>query len=187
MYRLSLVAAFGLAILLAAAPAQAQNWYELNLHGGALSLDDADDTDGILGARMLLQYNNGLAWGGNFDWVPSNADFEGDDFDVNLYLYSFGLEYMFPTTSPLKFFVGTGIGAATVKVSDVPEGEDFDDSETDLLLPLAGGVKWYNGSPGTASWALRGEVRDNIIFVDAGGDNEATNNFEFSGGISFLF
>lgn len=187
MYRLPLVAALTLLIALIAAPAaQAQNWYELNLHGGALSLDDADDTDGILGARMMLQYNSGLAWGGNFDWVPSNADFEGDDFDVNLYLYSFGLEYMFPTTSPLKFFVGTGIGAATVKVSDLPEGED--DSETDLLLPLAGGVKWYNGSPANAGWALRGDIRDNIIFVDSGADdNEATHNFEFSGGISFLF
>ncbi|HWC06414.1 MAG TPA: outer membrane beta-barrel protein [Gemmatimonadota bacterium] len=188
MYRLSLVAALGLLVTLlaGATPARAQNWYELNLHGGALSLDDADDTDGILGARMMLQYNSGLAWGGNFDWVPSNADFGGDDFDVNLYLYSFGLEYMFPTTSPLKFFVGSGVGAATVKVSDVPE--PFEDSETDLLVPLAGGVKWYSGSPGNAGWALRGEVRDNIIFVDSGeDDSETTNNFEFSGGISFLF
>jgi hypothetical protein len=93
---------------------------------------------------------------------------------------------MFPTTSPLKFFVGSGVGAATVKVSDVPE--PFEDSETDLLVPLAGGVKWYSGSPGNAGWALRGEVRDNIIFVDSGeDDSETTNNFEFSGGISFLF
>ncbi len=139
MYRLSLVAAVGLLLtLLAAGPVRAQNWYELNLHGGALSLDDADDTDGLLGARMLLQYNNGLAWGGNFDWVPSNADFGGNDTDVNKYLYSFGLEYMFPTTSPLKFFVGTGVGAATTKISDAPQGRD--DSETDLLVPLAGGV-----------------------------------------------
>ena len=186
MYRLSLVAAVGLLMTLAAAPARAQNWYELNLHGGALSLDDADDTDGLLGARMLLQYNNGLAWGGNFDWIPSNADFGGDDIDVNLYLYSFGLEYMFPTTSSLKLFVGTGVGAATIKVSDLPD--EADDSDTNLLVPLAGGVKWYNSAPGRSTWALRGEVRDNIIFVDSGrDDSEATNNFEFSGGISFLF
>lgn len=187
MYRLAWIAALGLTLtFLGAEPVRAQNWYELNLHGGALSLDDADDTDGILGARMMLQYNNGFAWGGNFDWVPSNADFDGDDIDVNTYLYSFGLEYMFPTTSPVKFFVGSGVGAATTKLSDAPD--NVDDSDTNLLVPLAGGIKWYSGSPGNASWALRGEVRDNIIFVDTGeDDSEATNNFEFSGGISFLF
>ncbi|MGH7558856.1 MAG: outer membrane beta-barrel protein [Gemmatimonadota bacterium] len=187
MYRLSLVAALGLLVaLLTAEPARAQNWYELNLHGGAFSADNVDDTDGILGARMMLQYANGVAWGGNFDWIPSNADFEGDDFDVNMYLYSIGLEYMFPASGPARFFVGTGVGAATIKVSDVPE--PIEDSETNLLIPVGGGVKWYNGAPSTATWALRGEVRDNIIFVESGeDDSEATNNLEFSGGISFIF
>ncbi|MGH7551047.1 MAG: outer membrane beta-barrel protein, partial [Gemmatimonadota bacterium] len=175
--------------LLAAEPARAQNWYELNLHGGAFNADNPenveDDTDGLIGARMMLQYGSGWAWGGNFDWIPSNADFDGEDFDVNMYLYSLGLEYMFPASGPTRFFVGSGIGAATTKVSDVPE--PIEDSETNLLIPVGGGVKWYNGAPSTATWALRGEVRDNIIFVDNGDDSEATNNFEFSGGISFIF
>lgn len=146
--------------------------YELNVHLGGLSLDDADDTDVLIGARIMLQYPSGWGWGGNFDWVNV-------DEDVNLYLYSFEIDHTFGQGSQLRPFVGGGIGAATVKDSDAPEG---DDSDTHALVPLAGGVKWLN-RPSQPSWAIRGEIRDNIIFFD----EDTSNNWEFSGGVSFFF
>jgi hypothetical protein len=197
MYRLLLVAAVGLLLtLLAAAPARAQNWYELNGHLGGLRYDiENSDTDVALGGRMMLQYRNGFAWGGNFDWIsvaeiPTGPN---DDVDLNLYLYSFGVEYMFPTASQLKFLVASGVGAATFKATDVGVSGDEDLSQTELMVPVGVGLKWYNrlSSP---TWALRGDLRDNIIFVNADeddvdllGDDDTQNNWEFSGGISFLF
>lgn len=153
--------------------------YELNVHAGALSREDAEDTDVLIGARIMLQYPSGWGWGGNFDWV--NADE-----DVNLYLYSFEIDHTFGRGSQLRPFVGGGIGAATVKISDAPEGAD--DSDTNVLIPLAGGVKWLD-QPSQPNWAIRGEIRDNIIFSESDGDDDdgASNNWEFSGGVSFFF
>lgn len=150
--------------------------YELNLHVGVLNLDVDDDSHALLGARFMLQYPSGWGWGGNFDWVNV-------DDDVNLYLYSFEIDHTFPSTGPLDFFVGGGLGAATVNIDD--DGDD--ESETEILLPLAGGIK-YGNRPTRPTWAIRAEIRDNIIFGDFGtGDDDASNNFEFSGGVSFFF
>lgn len=151
--------------------------YELNVHVGGLSLDDAEDTDVLVGARIMLQYPSGWGWGGNFDWVSV-------DEDLDLYLYSFEIDHTFGRGAQLRPFVGGGIGAATFKLGDASE----DDSDTHVLIPLAGGVKWLN-QPSQPSWAIRGEVRDNIIFADDDGDDDGgtTNNWEFSGGVSFFF
>lgn len=196
MYRLSWVAAFALLVtLLAAGPARAQNWYELNGHLGGLRYDIEDsDTDVALGGRMMLQYRGGFAWGGNFDWVNVNrVDVPGtdDDIKVDLFLYSFGLEYMFPTGGQFRPFLAGGVGAATGRIDDIPGLSDDDTSKTHLLVPLGGGFKWYNAPPPAATWALRADIRDNIIFVGDEsvifGSDETKNNFEYSGGISFLF
>ena len=196
MYRLSLVAALGLIVtLLAAGPARAQNWYELNAHVGGFRYDIEDsDTDVLLGARMMLQYQSGFAWGGNFDWVNvDRIDVPGtdDDIKLDLYLYSFGLEYAFATGGQFRPFVAGGVGAATGRIDDIPGLADDDRSKTHLLVPLGVGFKWYNAPPPRASWALRADLRDNIIFVGDEsvifGSDETKNNFEYSGGISFLF
>jgi opacity protein-like surface antigen len=164
--------------------------WELNVHGGAHFWDDntfgeGADTDFGAGARIFMNMPSGWGFGGNFDWIAANTDFDGEDFDVTVYYYSGEIEYTFPAGGRIHPFLGVGAGAATVKISDVPEG--FDDSETELLVPIAGGVKWFGSS---GSWALRAEVRDNIIFIsgdeDLGVEDETTNNFEVSGGISFL-
>lgn len=165
--------------------------YELNLHVGGLSLEDADDTDVLVGARIMLQYPSGWGWGGNFDWVSLDEFATGpdDDIDANLYLYSFEIDYTFSPRSQLRPFVGGGIGAATMKITDVGPDDDEDVTETDVLVPLAGGVKWFD-DPVSPSWAIRGEIRDNIIFSEAtddGDDDGASNNWEFSGGVSFFF
>lgn len=164
--------------------------YELNLHVGGFSQENADDTDVLVGARFMLQYPSGWGWGGNFDWVsldefPAVAE---HDADANLYLYSFEVDYTFAPGAQVRPFAGGGIGAATTKITDLGPSGDEDVTETDVLVPLAGGVKWFN-SPSNPSWAIRGEVRDNIIFHGNDGEagDDTSNNWEFSGGVSFFF
>ena len=188
---------FGVALVVAVtlasvASAEAQGRYirpwELNLHAGAFFPDqfETDDTEVMLGARILVNLLSGWSFGGSFDWVPrSEIRFGGEDIDVNTYLYSGGVEYNFSSESTTRIFAGAGLGAATTKLSDVPENAD--DSETDLLLPLALGIKWFD-RPADPGWGIRAEIRDNIIwFETADGDTDPTNNFEISGGVSFLF
>lgn len=198
-----------LALVLTTRPAMAQspashyshNNYELNLHGGALILDDdfaaslgeADDTDGLLGARFLYNTAPGWGFGANFDWVPAaSIDLRGsdEDLDINVFLYSAEVDYTFPSPNRLHFFVGGGVGAATVSLGDAPAG--IDDSETDFLVPLAAGVKWFSRTT-RQSWAFRAEIRDNIIWQETfdveeqDEDPEATHNLELSAGISLFF
>lgn len=186
--------ALGLALVLAGPlSVQAQTPYELNVHAGAYFPDEdfSDDTEGMFGGRIFLHKPSGWGFGGNFDYIPRQGQIGTDDddvVDVTTYLYSGELNYTFPTASQLAFFVGGGVGAATTKIDLDIE----DDSSTDLLVPLGGGVKW-NNRPSNPSWAIRGDLRDNIIFaeefdVDEGDeDKKATHNMEISGGVSFYF
>lgn len=159
--------------------------YELNLHAGAFFPDQGrgDDTEAMFGGRILVNLLSGWSFGGSFDWVPRDElTTGGEDIDVNTYLYSGGVEYNFHSQSTTRLFLGLGIGAATTKFSDAPGIDD----ETDLLVPIAVGIKWFD-RPADPAWGIRVELRDNLIWLDRGGDTDATNNFEISGGVSFLF
>lgn len=159
--------------------------YELNLHAGAFFPDQGrgDDTEAMFGGRILVNLLSGWSFGGSFDWVPRDElTTSGEDIDVNTYLYSGGVEYNFHSQSTTRLFLGLGIGAATTKFSDAPGIDD----ETDLLVPIAVGIKWFD-RPADPAWGIRVELRDNLIWLDRGGDTDATNNFEISGGVSFLF
>lgn len=170
------------------ARAQAEHYankpIEINVHAGGLSFDDGD-TELIFGGRAVYNMTNGFGIGGNFDYV----DAEGG----SVLLYSGEVDYTFPSESQTHFFVGAGVGAATFDPDDV-DGIEVD-SETELLVPVGGGVKWFNRT-NDPTWGLRAEVRDNIIFVSGRdvvvggevieGDDEVTNNFEFSAGVSFF-
>jgi hypothetical protein len=160
--------------------------YEFNVHAGAFFPDQfrQDDTEAMFGGRILVNLLSGWSFGGSFDWVPRDQIPFGDrDIDINTYLYSGGVEYNFSSQSTTRLFVGAGLGAATTKLSDAPENVD---DQTDLMVPLAVGVKWFD-RPANPSWGIRAELRDNIIwFDDGGGETDATNNFEISGGVSFL-
>ena len=159
--------------------------YELNLHAGAFfpDQDRGDDTEAMFGARILVNMLSGWSFGGSFDWVPRDQiPTGGEDVDVNTYLYSGGVEYNFASQSTTRLFLAGGIGAATTKYSDT----DAVDDQTDLLVPVGVGVKWFN-RPSDPSWGIRVELRDNLIWADqGGGETDATNNFEISGGMSFL-
>jgi hypothetical protein len=180
----------------ARAQAQAEHYgpapWEINLHAGALFVDGGDngesDTDPMYGVRLGYNTPSGLGFAGNFDYIQSDADLDGDDIDVSTLYYSGEVNYTFASSNPVHIFLLAGIGAATTSFSDVPEG--FDDSFTDLLIPVGGGIKWF--SPGNR-WGIRTEIRDNIVLVDdvldpdeGDVDTEAFHNVELSGGISFF-
>lgn len=179
------------------AQAQAEHYgpapWELNVHAGALFVDGGDggegDTDPMFGARLGYNTPSGLGFAGNFDYVLSDADLDGEDIDVSTYFYSGEVNYTFASSNPLHIFLLAGIGAATTSYSDVPDG--FEDSFTDLMIPVGGGIKWF--APGS-SWGIRTEIRDNIVLVDdvidadeGDEDTEAFHNIELSGGVSFFF
>jgi len=189
-WRIALALALGMA-LAGAGAAQAQGRYirpyEFNVHAGAFFPDQGpnDDTEVMFGGRILVNLLSGWSFGGSFDWIPRDQiETGGEDIDVNTYLYSGGIEYNFSSQSTTRLFVGGGLGAATTKLSDVPD--QFEDSDTDLMVPLAVGIKWFD-RPANPSWGIRAELRDNIIWLESGGgDTDPTNNFEVSGGVSFL-
>lgn len=158
--------------------------YEFNLHAGGLFPDEGD-SDGLLGMRFMLHKASGWGFGGNFDWVPvGDTGFE-DVVDVNRFLYSFELDYTFRSDNPLRFFAGGGAGAASTRIDNAPA--DIDDLQTDFLLPLAIGLKWFNRMD-NPTWAIRMDVRDNIIWLErANGDTDPENNWEISAGFSILF
>lgn len=171
------------------AHAQAEHYankpIELNVHAGGLKFDEGD-TEVMFGARAVYNMASGFGIGANFDYI----DAEGG----KVYLYSGEVDYTFASASQTHIFVGAGLGAAT---ADFDEDAGFDqESETNLMVPLAGGIKWFNRT-NDPTWGIRAEVRDNIIFVSGqdvamgGGvvetDDEVTNNLEFSAGVSFFF
>lgn len=132
---------------------------EWNFNAGAFTAEN-QDTKLVLGTRLMRHYAHGLGWGGNFSWVPLDGE--------NLLLFSGELDYTFPIGQHWGFFLGAGVGGASVA------------GETDLHVPLAAGLKLFPGND--PSWALRADVRDNVIF-----GQETTHNWEFSAGVSWLF
>lgn len=176
--------------------AQAEHYgsrpYELNLHAGGHWFDEDNNSPRLgLGGRFFMNRPSGWGFGGNFDWISIEEDFDDivdATIDFNVYLYSVEVEYTFPAPTRIHPFVGVGIGAATFKVDleNGFDGEEFSDSETELLIPLAAGVKWFNRT-NAPNWAVRAEVRDNIIRISGEDTDETTHNWEISAGISFLF
>jgi len=170
------------ALALAAAPvalAQSEHYVdrplEINVHAGGLALDDAD-TEVIFGVRGAWHTRSGFGFGGNFDVVPVGNESRLLAFEGEIFLTSGEVSYTFPSDDPTHFFVAAGIGAATFSPDD-------GDSESELLIPVGGGFKWFLAD---SRYAIRAEVRDQIIRVD-NGDSETLHNWEFSVGISFLF
>ncbi len=178
------------------AHAQAEHYtnkpIELNIHGGAMIFDDliSDDTELGFGGRLAYNMPNGVGIGGNLDWSQVTVSREeGGEVDINIYLYSAEVDYTFAASTKLHPFVGAGVGAATFS-PDINDAE----SETELMVPIAAGIKWFNET-NSPTWAIRAEVRDNIVFATAEDENgggvfendETLNNIEISAGVSFFF
>ena len=168
------------------------NW-EINLHAATLRPALFDESGGALqfGGRLFRNFGNGLSIGGNVDWARASditvSPFAG--VSASLLLYSAELEYGFRVSPRTVFFLGAGVGAATVGLDDVPVGAT--ENSTGLLIPAGVGFKVHNRAI-APSWALRFDVRDNVILLetlatDGGVETEPRHNVEASVGISFLF
>lgn len=147
--------------------------WEFNAHAGVILFDEdfIDESEFLAGARVLHNWPSGWGLGGNFDYTQIEDG-------VDVYLFSGEVDYTFGSPNRAHFFAGAGLGGANFSFDD-----DDRDNETELLVPIVVGVKWFNRTS-DPTFAIRGEVRDNIIrFDDA---DETTNNIELSAGISFL-
>lgn len=201
MKRMTLAIAFTALMVFgitARAQAQAEHYgpspVEFNAHVGALFIDTPEgvdgDTDPMYGIRLGYNTPGGLGFAGNLDWIPGQRNFAGTNVDINNYLYSGEINYTFPSSGRVHAFLAAGVGAATRTFSDLP-GDDSIESQTDLMIPVGGGIKWFAQSN---RWGIRTEVRDNIVletdvFDPAEGDEDtdARHHVEVSGGISFFF
>ncbi len=168
---------------------------EFNAHVGALFLDTPEgadsDTDPMYGVRLGYNTPSGFGLAGNLDWVPGERNVSGTDIDVNTWLYSGELNYTFASSRRVHPCVAAGVGAATRTFSDLPDDDDDIESQTDLMIPFGGGIKWFSQSN---RWGIRTEIRDNMVLLtdvfdeeEGDEDTEATHNVELSGGISFFF
>ena len=182
----------------ARAQAQAEHYgpapIEFNAHVGALFIDTPEgvesDTDPMYGIRLGYNTPGGFGLAGNLDWIPGKRNVGGSSIDLNTYLYSGEVNYTFGSGGRIHPFLAAGVGAATRTFSDIP-GEDSIDTQTDLMIPVGGGIKWFSQSN---SWGIRTEVRDNIVLEtdvfdpeEGDEDTSAAHHVEVSGGISFFF
>lgn len=176
---------------------------ELNVHAGAMFVQEADDhelvlspfdggTELLVGARAVI----------NPDGGPGLA-LSGDRMSLDtatVWLYSAALEYTFPSTLAPHLFGGLGLGGVTTDFDDdldlvdggalgalgAAQAGDELDTETDLLVPIFFGVKGFNREE-DPSWAFRLEVRDNLVFSEeVDGSTETFNNWEVSAGLSWI-
>jgi hypothetical protein len=168
------------------------NW-ELNLHAATMRPDLFDESAGALqfGGRLFRNFGNGLSIGANVDWAKANDVTLGPlaGLGATFLLYSAELGYGVRVSPRAVFFVGAGFGAATVSLDDAPVGAA--ESSTGTLIPAGGGFKIHNRGV-DPSWALRFDVRDNVILLDAPAtdgavETEPRHNVEASVGLSFLF
>jgi hypothetical protein len=187
-------------VLLSAHPATAQpangspisNW-ELNLHAATLRPDLFDESSGALqfGSRLFRNFGSGLSVGANVDWARTGdvtvAPFEG--LSASLLLYSAEIGYGIRVSPRAVFQLGVGVGQAKLDLDRSLAGGA--ESSTGLLVPAGGGVKIHNRVV-DPTWAIRFDVRDNVILLetvsgDGGTETEPRHNIEASVGLSFLF
>jgi hypothetical protein len=195
LYALSALLVLARPDALSAQPATAariSNW-ELNLHAATMRPDLFDESSGALqfGGRLFRNFGSGISLGANVDWARTSdvtvAPFDG--LSASLLLYSAEIGYDVRVSPRATFHLGAGVGQAKLDLDRALAGAA--ESSTGLLVPAGGGVKIHNRAV-DPSWAIRFDVRDNVILLetfsgDGGTQTEPRHNVEASVGLSFLF
>ena len=161
---------------------------EIGGHGGFIRFDGEGGYKPGYGGRVTFRLRNGLG-------VGASATFSRQPFDIadtiekaDAAFYSADFSYMFKSVERANFFAQAGVGAAQF---DPPETHEAlgKDRTTELLIPVGLGLLWFN-HPGDPWWAIRADVRDNIVFLngdaDLGTDDSIANDWEISVGLSLL-
>ncbi len=195
--RPALVLATALAVLaIRPEPSPAQTGWELNLHGATLLDDLFPESGGSIqaGGRLVHTTPWRLTVGGNFDWARTQEVVLGGTGDVSadLLLFSGEIGYAAPVSPRTDLMLAAGVGTASVRLYDVPLGSALLEKSSGLLIPAGVGVRFRN-RPEEATWAIRADLRDQIIFLDVVDptsgevDPEPRHNWEISAGVSLLF
>ena len=182
------ITAMGLAAgLLAAAPAHAQsalpepNTFDITpfVGFGTGFGDDALDpfnpsSSFLLGVAVGYNFTTNLSLEGELGIIP---DINGDTNNVDLGITTFSANGVYHFDTQTKFVpyatFGIGFGSASLDI----EGVDDEESNTEFLYNLGGGVKY----PVTDRLQVRGDVRYVSI------NDENPNFWRFYGGVTFGF
>jgi len=177
-------------------PSPAQTGWEFNVHGATLLDDLFPESGGSIqaGARLVYTTPWRLTVGGNFDWARTQEVVLGGTGDVSadLLLFSGEIGYAAPVSPRTDLMLAAGAGSASVRLYDVPTGASLLEESSGLLIPVGVGVRFRN-RPEAASWAIRTDLRDQVIFLDVVDptsgetDPEPRHNWEISAGVSLLF
>ena len=177
-------------------PSLAQTGWEFNVHGATLLDDLFPESGGSIqaGARLVHTTPWRLTVGGNFDWARTQEVVLGGTGDVSadLLLFSGEIGYAAPVSPRTDLMLAAGAGTASVRLYDVPAGASLLEESSGLLIPVGVGIRFRN-RPEEATWAFRGDLRDQVIFLDVVDptsgevDPEPRHNWEISAGVSLLF
>lgn len=175
-----------------AALGQTSTW-ELNLHGGALRHDVLNETgtDLALGGRIARYTGGGWGFGATIDYVNAGEQvLESSPVDVRLLRYAAEIDKSFPRRGRARFTLGSGVGAASASYDGLPGVGDK--RETNLMVPVAAGLKFMN-RPTRPSWGLAVGARDQIVFLDDtdplgnARDSKVAHDIQGSVGLSLFF
>lgn len=163
---------------------------EIAAQGGGMFFD-VDGFEPHAGGRLAFHLPNGIGFGASVDWASRGQEFDGATDDADTWLYAGEVIYTIPSASRANFFVFLGYGEARFEPGALAEAAGAD-TVTETLIPIGLGLLWYN-HPGRPWWAIRAEVRDNIILADdpaalgrEDDDDEVTNNYGIAVGLSLL-
>jgi opacity protein-like surface antigen len=196
--RISLLAAILVAAL--GAPALAQDdeppvgpgrVIELEVHGGGIRFEEGGSRPAY-GGRLGLRFPNGIGIGANATLAERNYDdvLTGSESEkADAQYYTLDLSYMLKSVEPANIYALLGAGVARYDPPPAHEAVGIEKS-TEVLIQVGVGILWYahGGSPW---WALRTEIRDNIVFLNGieelETDDSIMSDWEIAIGLSLLF
>lgn len=161
---------------------------EVTALGGLLYLD-VDGWNPAVGGRLAIHLPNGFGVGASVDRTTRGVEIGDESDDAETWLYAGELRYTIPSATRANFYGFLGVGQARFVASDLEAEALGAEDRTELLIPLGLGMRWY-AHGGDPWWALTAEFRDHIVLADedeaTGRDDETTNNYQLSFGLSFL-
>ena len=156
---------------------------EINVHGGAVFLDELESNELFGGATALLHVGSGIALGGTVDWVGTTVELGDESEDATIWYYSGELAYGFPSVTQAQFYGLIGAGVARFQPGSALEDAGAEE-ETDIMVPIGVGVRWLNHKDDPA-WGATVEIRDRIVYSDDE-ETKVSNDWSIALGLSLL-
>lgn len=161
---------------------------EIEGHGGILRFD-GEGWKPVYGGRATFRLPSGVGIGASASFAKRPHEIGDETEDADAVFASLDLSYMLRSATRANFFATLGVGAA--RFDPPPSHRALGVGRaTELLIPVGIGILWYN-HPGRPWWAIRTDLRDNIVFLNGnpelGTDDAIANDWELSIGLSLLF